>query len=641
MAAARERYRLTAWTSGYFDIDDHGVVVACLPGAATPLPLAELVAAVRGRGISGPILLRLQDILRDRVVQLNQHFRAAIEAADYPGIYRSLYPVKVNQLREVVEEVLEAGAPFGLGLECGSQPELLAALAYLPAAPGGLMVCNGVKDDAMLQLILDAQGLGLEVLPVIEKPQEYLRLLALAAGSATRRTVGVRIRLNTRGKGRWEASGGSRSKFGLGYAELGQLLTALDAPDCPLELGLLHFHVGSQVSDVQVLRQAVKEASRLYVALRQRGHAIRYLDVGGGLGVSYTQGGSDPDHPDYGLAEYANTVVYTVAEVCREAGVPAPTLLSESGRAMTAHHSLLVVEVQDPVATPRLAADGSGATHGSALAATRLAVSLEHDAPADTTESLTEAWHDLLDHCRDVESAFMLGYASLADQATCETALRQGAQAIDSRVRSLDRRPPELAGVADYTTEDWLANFSVFQSVLDHWAIDQVFPVLPLTGHQQPAGARVRVVDLTCDSDGCLTRYVCQPEDALTVPARNGPPPDIAIFMLGAYQDILGDAHNLFGRVAEAHIYADAEEPGGFYIEKLIAAEQAGAMLASVQYFRNDLERRIASHLQQAVDAGHLSTRAGVDWLARYGAMLDRHTYCQWQVPAPGSAPAG
>ena len=631
---AADLYRVPAWSDGFFTINEKGHV-AVQPFDDNPLAIdvMDVIAEARRRNVGFPLLVRFQDILHARVRRLNQAFAEAIDYAGYDNIYRGVYPIKVNQLHEVVEEVLDAGKPFGLGLECGSKAELLVTLPHLESDES-LLVCNGVKDAAMLSLIVAAQRLGKNVVPVMEKYVEFEQLMAIAAREEQKAAFGVRIRLRTSGAGKWAESGGYRSKFGVSLPELMDLVERLESEDSRESFVLLHFHLGSQISDIQQLRSAAKEMSQIYAELIARGIPIRYLDVGGGVGVSYT-GGFEEGSINYSLQEYANAVVSAVKEVCDERQVPQPVLVSESGRAMTAHHSVLVVETLGAFRKDRSESDYEppADAHRLVHALHETLTWLRHEATADTpAPELLEAYHDVESIHEEASTLFGMGYLSLVDNASierlywsaCSNALRL------LREADLEPAPPEIAELEDKLVDQYLCNFSVFQSMLDHWAIDQPFPVMPLARLDERPTRRTLLVDLTCDSDGKISQYVSSNDDRnfLELHALEaGEPYYLGVFMMGAYQDIMGDAHNLFGRVSEIHVYADADEDNNFWLEKIIPGTEIEDILATVQYFPNDLRRRMQDIIKQKIDAGVVRPTRGMQILEQYMACFKSQTY--------------
>lgn len=628
---SRELYRIASWGEPYFFVNESGhMAVRSLDDKGTELDIAAIVAELRRRKVEFPVLIRFQDVLSAQVRRLNEAFAAAIDESGYANVYRGVYPIKVNQLHEVVDEIRDAGKAWGLGLECGSKAELVACLPQID--DDTLLICNGVKDRTMLDLMLAGQRLGQNVIPVVERPTEFETLLRMVENSDHRFRLGVRVKLATQGSGRWSESSGVHSKFGLSIAELVQMLDELQRQgkqDC---LTLLHCHIGSQIADIQVLKQATKEVARIFVEIVQRGFSVRYLDLGGGLGVNYDKGHYEEDAGiNYSLQEYANAIVFTVQEVCQANAIAPPILVTESGRAMTAHHSVLIVPVLG--AQRKLGgAPPPELPQGAAEPLQGLQKILEYIEPMHATNELLEAWHDANERLEEVRTLFSLGYLDLAQQAVGEAIYFGVASAILERLESTDSEDlPELAELERLLTDQYLCDFSVFQSMLDHWAIGQPFPIVPIDRLDEKPDRRAILVDLTCDSDGKVNHYVSSLDDTRFLPLHEpggGSPYHLGFFLMGAYEDIVGDAHNLFGRVAEAHVYADAEEPGNFWIEKIIPATAVQDMLAQVQYFPNDLHRRMNELVRARIRDGVVRPTHGMSILDQYMACFSGNTYC-------------
>ena len=627
---ATELYRISSWGDPFFFVNANGhMAVRALDEAGTTMDVVDIVNELRRRGVQFPVLLRFQDVLRAQVRRVNEAFRSAIAESNYGNIYRGIYPIKVNQLHEVVDELLDAGRPYGMGLECGSKAELIACLPQIDGDT--LLVCNGVKDRTMLSLMIAGQKLGQNIVPVIEKYSEFNELKGLAFSTGYMSQLGVRVRLATRGAGRWAESSGTNSKFGLNIAELMQMCNELEASGQQSKLVLLHCHIGSQIADIQVLKQATKEVTQIYAELVKRGVGLKYLDVGGGLGVNYDKGHLEEDAGiNYSLEEYANAVVFTIKEVCDANEVPTPTLVTESGRALTAHHSVLVVPVlgahakDDPNQDLSVPEDAAEPVH----ALNKILTSL----PKTRKQSeLLEAFHDVNERVEEVRQLFTLGYLPLAQRALAESLYWRICTGL---LRALKRNPeaprPEILELEDQLTELYLCDFSVFQSMLDHWAIGQPFPIVPIDRLDEQPEKRAILVDLTCDSDGKVTHYVSTRDNRFLPvhPTVNGTPYYVGFFLMGAYEDIIGDAHNLFGRVTEAHVYADAEEPGDFWIEKIIHGTAVQDMLAQVQYFPNDLHRRMSELVRAKIQANVVRPTQGMEILDQYMACFPQTTYC-------------
>jgi arginine decarboxylase len=606
VADAAELYRISSWGDPFFFVNASGhVAVRALDEAGTTMDVVAIVAELRRRGVQFPVLIRFQDVLRAQVRRINEAFRSAITEANYGNIYRGIYPIKVNQLHEVVDELLDAGRPYGMGLECGSKAELIAALPQIDNDT--LLVCNGVKDRTMLSLMISGQKLGQNVVPVIEKYSEFVDLKGLGFSSGFMSQLGVRVRLATRGSGRWSESSGANSKFGLNVAELMRMVRELEA-------------------------SGQKEVAQIYAELAKRGIGLKYLDVGGGLGVNYDKGHLEEDAGiNYSLEEYANAVVFTIKEVCDANEVPAPILVTESGRALTAHHSVLIVPVlgahsKDDPSQKLVVEENAGepvhALNGILTGLPRMRKQAE----------LLEAFHDANERLEEVRTLFTLGYLPLEQRALAESLYwRLCSGLLKALKRNTDSARPEIMELEDQLTDQYLCDFSVFQSMLDHWAIGQPFPIVPIDRLDEQPDRRAVLVDLTCDSDGKVSHYVSSRSDNRFLPLH-APLSDemycLGFFLMGAYEDIVGDAHNLFGRVSEAHVYADAEEPGNFWIEKIIHGTAVQDMLAQVQYFPNDLHRRMSELVRAKIQSGVVRPTQGMEILDQYMACFPQTTYC-------------
>ena len=636
---SEELYFVRLWGDRYFSVNDAGhVVVQPIRGSDLSIDLYEVVDQLKERGVSFPALIRFQDLLKSRVEHLNEAFRAAITETGFEGEYHGVYPVKVNQLREVVEEILVSGEPYSYGLECGSKSELVATLPYL-ASHETLLICNGCKDHVMYRLMLAGQRLGQNVIPVIERADEADLLLQEARHAELTAAYGVRIRLTTRGAGLWSESGGENSKFGLSLTELIELLERQERESLPIRPHLLHFHLGSQIADLESVQRAVEEATRIYTWMRRRGHDVRYLDVGGGLGVSYEAGNRDAlGMINYSLDDYAWTIVESIKRICDAEGAPHPVIVSESGRAVTAHHSVLIVE---------------------ALSCRRKDLPQSVDEPDDPTEVLTNIFgiyrelnegdtspgipaidsiYNRSDELRqEMVDLFRAGKIDVEQKAEFERTFWAVCVLIDGLLRecSSPERTPSLTELERKLADHYLCNFSVFRSMVDHWAIGQRFPIMPIHRLDEVPRRRGILVDLTCDSDGKVATFVSPSGDKRYLELhdiQSNVPYYLGLFLMGAYQDIMGDMHNLFGRVTEAHVYADGDEPGNFYLEEMLPGATVEEQLALVQYHPNDLERRMGDLIQQAVKGGRLRPKEGVKLLNHYRQVFRNATYLATDV---------
>ncbi len=633
---AAELYNLDGWSDGYFRIESDGsCVVDRTRSGDRGISIRAVADELKARGIPFPVLIRFQDVLSGRVQQINEAFRQSIEEIGYRNRYVGVYPIKVNQLHEVVEEVLTAGRPYDMGLECGSKSELVAALPHLES-DDTLLICNGYKDRAMIALIVALQQIGKHVIPVVEKFDEFETLMEVGKERDALPQFGVRVRLSASGAGKWADSGGDLSKFGVSVTELLKIHDRLEAAGSKESLALLHFHLGSQISDIQALRRGTKEISQTYVQLKKRGMPVRYVDVGGGLGVNYEGDLSGGENSiNYSLKEYTNAIVQTIKDICDNEKVDHPVIISESGRAITAHHSVLVLEVLGSYSR-EVVTDGFTPEQDDHRLVHELSQTLDWIKSGDVLRpaELLEAYHDAVSKRQEADALFGFGYYPLEQKALSDQLFWTVCAAIHDRLRSVatDWLPDELAKLPVQLVDQYLCNFSVFQSMLDHWAIGQHFPIMPLHRLDERPTRRSVLMDLTCDSDGKVDGYVTSNDERGYLDLhelRNGDPYYLGVFLMGAYQDIMGDSHNLFGRVAEAHVYADDNEVAGYYIEKVIDSTSVQEMLALVQYFPSELQKRMEIVVKSKVEAGVLKPAAGSRLLDEYRACLTDSTYLQ------------
>jgi arginine decarboxylase len=625
---ALKTYNVRRWGIKYFDINNQGnVTVSPLKEKGGAVEVIHVVREAEQRGLRLPLVIRFQDLLRNRVEEINEAFRRSIAELGYRGRFQGVFPIKVNQLREVVEEILDAGAPYDFGIEAGSKPELFAALAMV-SGPERLIVCNGYKDSLFIRMALNGTRLGKRVILVVEKLSELRQIIAVARELGVVPDLGVRVRLHSKGRGKWEASSGDQAKFGLSTADLLAAVDLLRAEgwlDC---FQLLHFHIGSQISDIRAIRQAVTEAARIYAKLQKSGPSIRYLDVGGGLGVDYDGSRSVFDSStNYGLKEYTDDVVLAIQKVCDNEQVAHPDIVTESGRAIVAHHSVLVVQVFGSI------------ERGSELRSPPVpAERREHEVVSGLREILRqlpamnalEAYHDALEHKDQAQSLFGHGYLSLEDKASVETLFWETCRGILSMRRPDDEWPEELESLETQLADQYLCNFSVFQSLLDHWAIGHLFPIMPIHRLNEPPSRASTLVDITCDSDGKICKFIDVKDVRETLPLhplRPGEPYYVGVFLVGAYQDIMGDLHNLFGRSTEIHCFLDPTEPGGYYIEEVIEGSSVTQVLAGVQYHESELVKSMKDQVERAVKEGRLKPSEGVKLLDDYEAGMKEYTY--------------
>ncbi|MBN2508293.1 MAG: biosynthetic arginine decarboxylase [Verrucomicrobia bacterium] len=623
---ARNLYNIHGWGAKYFDINEAGRVIARpLHENGAAVDLTDVIEEARGRGLKFPLLIRFQDILRHRVQSINEVFQNAIKEFGYQGRYRGVFPIKVNQLREVVEEILDAGKPYDFGLEVGSKPELYAGLA-LQDQIGSLIICNGYKDAAFIKLAMIGLKLGKKVIMVVEKLEELRQILGISRELGVEPILGVRARLLAKGAGKWAESAGENAKFGLTTAELLAATELLKAENLTHCFKLLHFHIGSQVPDILTVKKAVQEAARFYAKLYQMGFAVDYLDVGGGLGVDYDGSRTAFDSStNYSLQEYANDIVYYIGDVCNAEKVPHPEIISESGRAIVAHHSVLIVEVFGSIEKARTKIPYCDGDHPLVRELLDIRKNL-------SSLNKLEAFHDALERKEDAHHMFTLGLMGLPDKAKIETLYWDIAAAVVLSFRGQAYVPEEIRRLEDSLGDQYLCNFSVFQSLLDHWALDQLFPIMPINRLQERPGREATLVDITCDSDGQINKFIDLRDVRDTLPLHalegNGNTPYyLGFFLMGAYQDIMGDLHNLFGRVNEVHVFLDPDEPAGYYIEEIIEGSTIIQALSSVQYDETELKRQMKAQMDQAIKSDRMKPSEAMRLLDDYERGLKEYTY--------------
>jgi len=629
--AARALYNIRRWGAKYYDINEAGHVVARpLQEAGVAVDLTDVIEEAKARGLKFPLLIRFQDILRHRVESLNQAFRHAITEYNYQGRYRGVFPIKVNQLREVVEEILDAGKPFEFGLEVGSKPELFAGLA-LQNQMGCLIICNGYKDAEFIKMAMLGIKLGKTVIMVVEKLEELRQIITISKLAGVEPLIGIRARLLSKGAGRWAESGGENAKFGLSTAEILEATEMLKAENLGHCLKLLHFHIGSQVPDILTVKKAVQEAARFYAKLHKMGFPISYLDVGGGLGVDYDGSRSAFDSStNYSLQEYTNDVVFYIADVCNAENVPHPDIISESGRAIVAHHSVLIVEVFGAIEKIR---PGEFLKYGDREhALVKELLEIKQNLP---NLNKLEAYHDALERRDDAQHMFTLGVLDLPDKAKIEDLYWQISRAVVEHYKGQPFVPEDIRQLEDSLGDQYLCNFSVFQSLLDHWALDQLFPIMPITRLNERPTREGTLVDITCDSDGQVNKFIDFQDVRDTLPLHklntngNGLPEPyyIGFFLMGAYQDIMGDLHNLFGRVNEVHVFLEPDEPTGYYIEEIIEGNTIIQSLAAVQYDENELKRQMKAQVDEAIKSDRMKPSEAMRLLDDYERGLKAYTY--------------
>lgn len=625
IADADEMYGIRSWSTGYFGIDSQGrVTVSDRDGA--PVPIVDIVADLQERGLDLPLTLRFPDIIEDRLDRINEAFERAISEAGYRSRYQGVYPIKVNQRRVVVETIADYGARFRTGLEAGSKAELALCLAH-DTHDDALLCCNGFKDDDYIRLALWGRKLGRNVIITLEKLSELDRVLRISKELGVEPALGVRFKVHARGTGQWESSGGDEAKFGLTAAELVHAVERVKREGLEHTLQLLHCHIGSQLTDIRRIRVAVREAAQAYVELVEMGAPLRYLDVGGGLAVDYD--GSKTTYyvsANYSLREYADTVVYTVMEVCDGAGVDHPVIVTESGRALTAHHSVVVVPVvdtigptRDPIELPPL----QGEVH-------QLVKDMRELVNAVTAKTYREVFNEAVANKETMHNLFDLGYLSLLERAHFEQLYYRILVKVEKVVRDLDYVPEEFEALPRMLADKYVVNFSVFQTLPDHWAIKSLFPITPLTRLDERPERDATLFDITCDSDGKIDSFIDLRDVKRTLPVhdvRPGEPYYLGIFLTGAYQDVLANAHNLFGRVHEAHVRLTRD--GRYDVELFVEGQKARRVIQNMGYETPDLHAAVHAQAEEVRARGGMTESEMAEFLELYDRELVGYTYLE------------
>ena len=623
-----ELYAIPNWGAGLFSVNPRGTMMVH-PLAKTRedqgpgIDLRELVEDLHKRGISSPLLLRFPEILALRIQALTNAFATAIAESGYQASYRGVYPIKVNQDHAVVRRIVEAGARHHYGLEAGSKPELLAVMAMLED-PEALVICNGYKDEDYVTTALLASRLGLRVVMVVEKPSELQLIAQVSKKTGIAPTIGVRVKLSAKGAGRWEQSGGDRSKFGLTARELVEAVQFLREQGLLDRLQLLHFHLGSQISAIKSVKNALREAGRFYVELVRMGAGLRYLDVGGGLAVDY-DGSQSNFHSsmNYTVQEYANDIVYGMKEICDEAEVAHPSIVTEAGRAVTAHHAILVVDVLGINSlTPKMPA---ACPEDAEPTVRRLWEAQE----GLTRKNVLETYHDALDLKEEALQLFKLGHLSLTQRVMAENIFWVILDRTLKLAQDLPHVPEELQGLDRAMSDTYFCNFSLFQSLPDSWAVDQLFPVVPLQRLNEEPTRRAVLADITCDSDGQISQFIDPRDvkDALELhEVKPGDDYYIGIFLVGAYQEILGDLHNLFGDTNEVHV---SVSPDGYVIDHVVAGDSVEDVLRYVGYDRRELVHALRRQIERALREKRMTFEESKNLISYYEQGLSGYTYLE------------
>ena len=627
-----DAYHIPKWGQGYFSVNRKGhITVHAAKDPGRFIDLKSLTDQLLTRGISLPILIRFTDVLRHRLAEIHQAFENAIDEFEYEGAYRCVYPVKVNQQRHVVQEILDFGREYQVGLEAGSKPELLAVLAVTHGRDVPV-ICNGFKDDEFIETVMLAQKIGKKVIPVVERFTELELIVKVAETLRVKPQIGVRVKLASRGAGRWESSAGYRSKFGLTATEVVEALRYLGRRGMADCLRLLHFHPGSQVTNIRRIKEAITEAARVYAELIQAGAGLEMLDVGGGLGIDYDGSQSSFESSvNYSLQEYANDIVFRLKSVCDEAGVAHPTILSESGRAVVAYHSVLVFNVLG----------------ASSFEEFRIPESLPEDSLQPLSdlhwiarnlggENILEAYHDAVQLREDALNLFNLGYLSLEQRSISESLYWSICRDLLGIIRNLDHVPEEFSSLEALISDTYFCNYSVFQSMPDSWAIDQLFPITPIHRLDQEPTRRAILADITCDSDGRVDRFIDAHGVSPVLPLHpfEGKPYYLAVFLVGAYQEILGGLHNSLGDTNAVHV---SQEPGGeVRVDHVVQGDRVKDVLSYVEYNADQLLSLMRRDIERAVRDRKISLEESGRLLRFYESGLRGYTYLE-ESPDPPS----
>lgn len=619
-----ELYNITGWGLKYFSINDNGHVQVTPREGCASVDLKELMDELQIRDITAPVLLRFPDILDNRIEKISRCFKQAAEEYKYGAQNFIIYPIKVNQMRQVVDEIVSHGKKFNIGLEAGSKPELHAVLAT-NIDEHNLIICNGYKDENYVELALLAQKMGRRIFLVVEKLNELHLIARLAKRIGVRPNIGIRIKLSSSGSGKWEESGGDHSKFGLNSSELLEAVDALakyKMEDC---LKLIHFHIGSQITKIRRIKNALREATQFYVQLTKMGFSIDFIDIGGGLGVDYdgTRSSASENSMNYSIQEYANDAISAIVDACEKNGLKQPNVITESGRSLSAHHSILIIETLETTQLPvwNDNEEVSDSDH-------ELARELYQIWDRLGQQSLLESWHDALQIREEALDRFSLGMLDLHTRAQIEKLFWSVAREVNDIAKTMKHVPEELR-ISKMLPDKYFCNFSLFQSLPDSWAIDQMFPIMPISRLDEKPTRTATIQDVTCDSDGKINCFISSHgfSNALPIhPIKNGESYYLGVFLVGAYQEILGDMHNLFGDTNTVHVSVHRD---GYEIEQIIDGETVAEVLDYVQYNPKKLVRNVETWVTRSMKSGKITPEEGREFLSNYRSGLYGYTYLE------------
>ena len=622
---SEELYNITGWGTSYFSINDAGHVVVTPRRDGVTVDLKELVDELQLRDVASPMLLRFPDILDNRIEKMSSCFKQAAEEYGYKAENFIIYPIKVNQMRPVVEEIISHGKKFNLGLEAGSKPELHAVIA-VNTESDSLIVCNGYKDESYIELALLAQKMGKRIFLVVEKMNELKLIAKMAKQLNVQPNIGIRIKLASSGSGKWEESGGDASKFGLTSSELLEALDFMESKGLKDCLKLIHFHIGSQVTKIRRIKTALREASQFYVQLHSMGFNVEFVDIGGGLGVDYdgTRSSNSEGSVNYSIQEYVNDSISTLVDVSDKNGIPHPNIITESGRALTAHHSVLIFEVLETATLPEWDDEEEIAPDAHELVQELYSIwdSLNQN-------KMLEAWHDAQQIREEALDLFSHGIVDLKTRAQIERLYWSITREINQIAGGLKHAPDEFRGLSKLLADKYFCNFSLFQSLPDSWAIDQIFPIMPIQRLDEKPERSATLQDITCDSDGKIANFISTRNVAHYLPVhslKKTEPYYLAVFLVGAYQEILGDMHNLFGDTNAVHVSVNEK---GYNIEQIIDGETVAEVLDYVQYNPKKLVRTLETWVTKSVKEGKISLEEGKEFLSNYRSGLYGYTYLE------------
>ena len=622
---ARELYNIREWGKGFFEINDKGnIIVTPTKEKNVYVDLKELVEDLALRELKPPLLLRFTGILKKRIEEIHSAFHQAIKECDYKGKYYGIYPIKVNQSRQVVEDIVEFGFQYNFGLESGTKAEMLIALSTLNNEKS-LIICNGYKDDEYIEMALWARKMGRQVFIVVEKPSEVDLIIKWSKSLKVKPLVGIRAKLTARGRGKWESSGGDKSKFGLFPSEIIAAVEKLKEANLESSVKLLHFHLGSQITSIHSIKEALSESTRIFIELYKMGFPMEYFDVGGGLAVDYDGSKTNfPSSANYSLEEYAADIVFSLSEACNENDIPVPNIISESGRALVAYHSVLILNVlgSSKLAEEKEKFDVSEDAH-------ELVHSMKEVFDGLSMKNFQESYHDALQIRDDSLTLFNVGILSLKDRGRIERIFWEICKKLSKIVGSLDYVPDEFENLEKFISDTYYLNFSVFQSLPDHWAVKQLFPICPIHRLKEEPTRKATLADITCDSDGKIDQFIDLHDVKHTIELHeiNDKPYYLGVFLVGAYQESLGDLHNLFGDTNIIHISVTGK--GKYRIERIIEGDTVKDVLSYMQYQKRDIVNAIRRNIEDAIDEGKMSIKDSARILKFLEDGLEGYTYLE------------